>query len=687
MLLQFLCVTPAFPKFLCAIHDMPISSTTSLVDALQLYHLLEPVPLEQLPALAESIPDPKGLARELIRRDWLTPYQANQLLQGRGAELLLGSYVLLERLGEGGMGQVFKARNWKLGKIVALKLIRKERLSKADSVRRFQREVRAAAALSHPNIVAAYDADEVDGTHVLVMECVERATDLARLVKQHGPLPVEQACEFIRQAALGLQHAHERGMVHRDVKPHNLLATTDGRVKILDMGLARQSQGEDADGSGTMTLEGVVMGTPDYIAPEQALSAHAVDYRADLYSLGCTMYFLLTGQPPFPGGSALDKCIRHREEVPAPIDQLRPEVPPYLVQVASRLLAKNPADRLPSAAAVAEALSGAGSATAIGAIGAGSRPVPGAWGEADTTASNTSIPEAVVVLHDSFHGRQVFAPKVNHRKWLLVGGAAAAALVALLMVLSVAPWRWFRGAPANPDPPVHLPSRSTSTPLPGSVDRAWLQQVAALPADEQVEAVAKRLKEYNRGFDGKIVSSKIVNDEVAELHLSTDQIADISPVQALSYLRKLQCNGSAPGKGQITSLYPLIGLPLTYLDCSNTRIADLKPVHGMPLVSLRFHDTNVADLGPVRDLKKLTELDCSGTPVSDLLPLAGTRLQKLWLARTKATDLTPLRALRLTEIECTFQPDRDEKLLRSIKTLTKINDKPAAEFWKSVAGK
>ena len=203
------------------------------------------------------------------------------------------------------MGQVFKARNWKLGRIVALKLIRKERLDSPDAIRRFQREVRAAAALSHPNIVLAYDADQIGGTHLLVMECIEGASDLAKLVKKNGPLPVAQACEYIRQAALGLQHAFERGLVHRDIKPANLLLTADGKtVKILDMGLARLDQkAGDGEASSTMTQEGAVMGTPDYIAPEQAMESHTVDIRADLYSLGCTFYYLLTAKVPFPGGT------------------------------------------------------------------------------------------------------------------------------------------------------------------------------------------------------------------------------------------------------------------------------------------------------------------------------------------------------------------------------------------------
>ncbi len=212
-------------------------STASLLDALRQSRLLEPGQMHELTqTLRGRSPEPR--AGEATDRPGLAHAVSGEPApSGRGQELLLGSYILLERLGEGGMGQVYKAKNWKLGRVVALKLIRKERLSSEDTVRRFHREIRAAAQLSHPNIVLAYDADEVNGTHFFAMEHVE-GVDLAKLVKQHGPLPVAVACEYVRQAALGLQQAHERGMVHRDIKPHNLLLATQGSVvKILDMGL------------------------------------------------------------------------------------------------------------------------------------------------------------------------------------------------------------------------------------------------------------------------------------------------------------------------------------------------------------------------------------------------------------------------------------------------------------------
>jgi WD40 repeat protein/tRNA A-37 threonylcarbamoyl transferase component Bud32 len=336
---------------------MPLDTLTGFAEALRHARLLEPDQLEAVAGdLRTRFPEPKALAAELLRRGWLTAYQANLLLQGRGRELLLGSYVLLERLGEGGMGQVFKARNWKLGKIVALKIIRKERLANADAVRRFHREIRVAGQLSHPNIVLAYDADEVGGTHVFAMEYVE-GQDLARLVKDKGPLPVALACDCARQAARGLQHAFEKGMVHRDIKPHNLLLTPQGIVKILDMGLARLTPvGDDSESTTTVTQEGAVMGTPDYMAPEQAEESHGVDIRADLYSLGCTLYHLLAGRPPFVGGTLLQKLRKHQSDRPVPLEQLRPEVPPAVAAVASRLMAKRPEDRYQTPAEAAAAL-------------------------------------------------------------------------------------------------------------------------------------------------------------------------------------------------------------------------------------------------------------------------------------------------------------------------------------------
>src|SRR4051794_21208686 len=256
-------------------------------------------------------------------------------------------YRVLGLLGVGGMGAVYKAEHLKMGRPVALKTISPALTDRPGAVERFDREVRAAAALSHPNIVAAYDADQAGRLHFLIMEYVE-GESLDRVVATRGPLPVAEACDAVRQAALGLQHAHDRGMVHRDVKPQNLMRTPDGRVKVLDFGLARFAG--DAAAAGR-TETGCVMGTPDYMAPEQALSTRRADGRADLYSLGCTLYFLLTGRPPFPGESITEKLLHHQQTQPRPVETLRPDVPPGLAAVVRTMMAKRPDDRFLTPAA------------------------------------------------------------------------------------------------------------------------------------------------------------------------------------------------------------------------------------------------------------------------------------------------------------------------------------------------
>ncbi len=336
---------------------MKIESLDDLLAAVRQSGVLEEEQQEQLDGIAAGIGHQAALAHDLERRGWLTPYQAGELLAGRGGDLVLGQYVILSLLGQGGMGKVFKARHRLMKRIVALKVINPALLQDARAIQRFHREIQAVASLSHPNIVAAFDADYVGTTHFLVMEYVE-GIDLNRLVKQVGPLPPGVACEFVRQAALGLQHAHTQGMVHRDIKPHNLLVTRGPApalapvVKILDLGLARLHAG-DIDG---MTNTGAVMGTPDFIAPEQASDSHTVDIRADLYSLGCTLYLLLTGEPPFPGGTALDKVFKHKYVAPRPVEVRRPEVPAGIAAVVARLLAKRPEDRYQTPAEVADTL-------------------------------------------------------------------------------------------------------------------------------------------------------------------------------------------------------------------------------------------------------------------------------------------------------------------------------------------
>lgn len=262
-------------------------------------------------------------------------------------------YRILGPLGEGGMGVVYKAEHKLMGRTVALKIISRRLTSNEQAVERFRREVRAAARLSHPNIVTAHDAEEANGLHFLAMEHVDGISLDRFAAKQKQPIPVSMACHFIRQAALGLQHAHQQGMVHRDIKPQNLILTRKGHVKILDFGLARLGEDQPPDGASSPNL---VVGTPDYLAPEQARDSHAVDIRADIYALGCTLYFLLARRVPFPGGSPFEKMVAHTEKPADRLSKFRDDVPAEVEAIIAKMMAKRPEDRYQAPAEVATAL-------------------------------------------------------------------------------------------------------------------------------------------------------------------------------------------------------------------------------------------------------------------------------------------------------------------------------------------
>jgi serine/threonine protein kinase/formylglycine-generating enzyme required for sulfatase activity len=262
-------------------------------------------------------------------------------------------FRIVRELGRGGMGVIYLAQHRVMEKPVALKVINPSILDNPNALARFHAEVKAAGKLDHTNVARAHDADQAGDLHFLVMEYVEGMT-LAQLLKQQGPLPVLNACRYIHQAALGLQHAFEQGMTHRDVKPANLMVTPQGRVKVMDFGLARL-RSEQTDGRG-LTATGAFMGTPEYVAPEQATDARQADTRADIYSLGCTLYALLAGRPPFAEDTVVKLVLAHLEKEPMPLHQLRPDVPAALSAVVGRMLAKDAAQRYQTPLDVARAL-------------------------------------------------------------------------------------------------------------------------------------------------------------------------------------------------------------------------------------------------------------------------------------------------------------------------------------------
>ncbi|MFQ3592983.1 MAG: protein kinase, partial [Gemmataceae bacterium] len=295
------------------IPSMTLVDTDMFLNVLRRTQLLAPEQVEQIQRdLLPHYPDPESLARYLVEIDWLTPYQMQLFLSGRWDEIVIGPYQVLDRLGEGGVSEVFKAWDTLRGRVVALKVLRQDLGAHDDLARQFQQEHQAITRLNHPNIIKTFDAGHTKGLFYFAMECVE-GMDLERYVRLVGPLSVEVACDYARQAAQGLQHAHGNGLVHRDIKPANLFLIhpplPNGRkgpepvVKILDWGLARCIP---AEGETVLEHEGEkgrLIGTADYIAPEQIEDATLVDIRADIYSMGCVLYFLLTGQPPFRGNS------------------------------------------------------------------------------------------------------------------------------------------------------------------------------------------------------------------------------------------------------------------------------------------------------------------------------------------------------------------------------------------------
>ena len=288
--------------------------------------------------------DVETLARELVRAKKLTKYQATMVYQGKTKGLVFGDYRVLDKLGEGGMGVVLKAEHRRMERIVAVKMISAAALKSPDAVKRFYREVKAAGRLNHTNVVTAYDACEYDGVHYLIMEYVE-GKDLGTLVKDRGPLPISRAIDYVVQAARGLQYAHKQGIVHRDIKPANLLVDKEGTVKILDMGLASVAGMVDEEDKDRLTASGQVMGTLDYMSPEQAMDTHHADSRADIYSLGCTLYRILTNEPIFKG-ETLAKILMSHQIAPVPsLGGVRNDVSPKLDAVFQKMVAKKPEER------------------------------------------------------------------------------------------------------------------------------------------------------------------------------------------------------------------------------------------------------------------------------------------------------------------------------------------------------
>ncbi|HEY7424084.1 MAG TPA: protein kinase [Gemmataceae bacterium] len=360
-----------------ALGKLPEAASTIIADHLEkcpsCRQTIESLPADSfLARLRAANPDVSSLPARTVRAGGAanTPTtRTPSFLPLEGLPPNLARYAkfrFLRELGRGGMGVVYQAEQTVMGRLVAVKVINPSVLAHPDALPRFQGEVKAAAKLDHPNIVRAHDAEQVGGMHLLVMEYVE-GTSLAELVAKNGPQPIAQACHYICQAARGLHHAFEHGMVHRDIKPQNLMVNVQGQVKILDFGLARmRGQAKtrafglvrmpSESNPGELTPADTFMGTPAYVSPEQATDAHSADTRADIYSLGCTLFFLLTGRAPFQADTAVQLILAHREQEPPALQEVRADVPAELAAVVARMLAKDPARRFQTPIEVAQEL-------------------------------------------------------------------------------------------------------------------------------------------------------------------------------------------------------------------------------------------------------------------------------------------------------------------------------------------
>ena len=638
-------------------------------------HARMPVPLEQFvkqleysgilagDTLGDFLPpkaspkDAEDLARELVRHKKLTKYQAEEIYKGKGKSLTLGNYVLIEKIGAGGMGQVFKAEHRRMHRMVAIKLLPPAMTKDKAAIARFEREVTAAAKLRHPNIIAADDADQAGGVHFLVMELVD-GSDLSALVKKNGPFPVDKAVNYILQAAKGLEFAHAEGVVHRDIKPANLLLDKKGTVKILDMGLARI--GGDAPGQAELTNTGTVMGTVDYMAPEQALNTKTADARADIYSLGCSLYYLLTAKATYGGDTLMAKLLAHRESPVPSIRESRLEVPEQIEAIFTRMVAKKIEDRYQTMIEVIADLERCGSSqgeTINTQLSAGSFADTGLTNFLDDIA----LAEVKPVRRTQAKPAASFFWKEN-KKRLLIGGGIVGGLILLagIVVSLRTPVTKDIEVESNRKKSIKVPR----APLKSAVAANDVKEADAAPTDFTLN-VERNAAEFVLSIGGEVALnfdyehrlkavSELPKEEffVANIWLGQNQ-----KVTDRDLPRFKGCQG------------------LWLLDLSGTQVTDaglarVKDFASPGFNQLYLSSTSITDSGlaHLKDCTNIKQLQISDTAITDAgLPHLKrlNRMTALFLHRTKVTEAS-VRQLADELPQCNIYWDGGEIAAKSV---------------------
>jgi serine/threonine protein kinase/Leucine-rich repeat (LRR) protein len=564
----------------------------------------------------------------------------------------IAGYEIVEKVGQGGVGTVYRARQPRLDRTVALKVLAPHLAGDAEYVARFKREATAAAQLNHEGVVTIYSAGECNGTHYIAMEYVEGET-LERRLGRHGRLEPTEAVAICVYLAEALRYAWDKArLVHRDIKPDNIFLSNKGEVKLGDLGLARCVGGDSTH----VTQHGTAWGTPHYMSPEQARGERDLDLRSDIYSLGCTLYCMVAGQTPYDGADVFSVMNKQVNDPPPDILKVLPDCPKPLVSLLAKMLAKHRGERyqdygelLADLREVHEQLLKPRSASA-------KQSQVVIWGVAGTAAAAVALA-----------GVMIWAPWKERKP----GGDTSAALPTTNVTASAESKQVPEAKPAVPAPAPSAPQQATAAqtaaaptatnvaaaapaalpmatpasnvpaaaPLPTPVDATFIAGVAALAPEAQVQTVVAKLKELNPGFDGQTTPT-VVSNKVTGLSLSTENAGDLTPLKALAGLQSLVCPGSAE-KQSLSNLTALAGLPLTNLNCNYSKVSDLSPLRGMPLAALACRHALV-------------------------------------------TNIVVAGELPLKQLDCDFDAARDREALWPVTTLETINGQSAAEFWHDV---